>query len=211
MNDMAKVIIPKSDQWNFDDFQAGPLTFTIKAVRVKAGQEQPVEMTLEGTPKFYRPCKSMARIFVAAWGADSSKYVGRSVTLYGDPTVRWGGLEVGGIRVSHMSDIDSKITMALTATKSSRKPYTVQPLTKQTVAAQMPETATTGAGHGQPESSASAADPTDDAELLKEVGRRCDEGKFDLAYDLARAIKDEKKLAKVNARIKSLQEEQSNG
>jgi hypothetical protein len=35
-----------------------------------------------------------------------------------------------------MSDIDSKITMALTATKSSRKPYTVQPLTKHPAAAQ---------------------------------------------------------------------------
>ncbi|WP_230683990.1 hypothetical protein, partial [Streptococcus pneumoniae] len=35
---------------------------------------------------------------------------------------------VGGIRISHMTDIDSAMTMALTATKGSRKPFTVKPL-----------------------------------------------------------------------------------
>jgi len=65
---------------------------------------------------------------VTAWGADSKKYIGRSMTLYRDPSVKWGGMEVGGIRISHMSDIDSAITLALTMTKSNRKPYTVKPL-----------------------------------------------------------------------------------
>ena len=127
-NDMRGVIVPKSDQWNFDDFQAGPMTFTVTGVKVKAGQEQPVEMSLEGTQKFFRPCKSMARVLVAAWGADSSKYVGRSMTLYGDPKVKWGGMEVGGIRISHMSHIDESMTMALTVTRANKKPYTVKPL-----------------------------------------------------------------------------------
>jgi len=128
MSDMAAVIVPRSDQWNYDDFLAGPITFKIKGVSVKAGQEQPVQMSVEGSDKFYRPCKSMARIFVAAWGPDSSKYAGRSITLYGDRSVKWGGAEVGGIRISHMSDIASPLTMALTMTKGSRKPYKVQPL-----------------------------------------------------------------------------------
>jgi len=128
MNDMADVIIPKSDQWNYDDFQAGALTFKITGVKVSRGAEQPVNMSLEGTEKFYRPCKSMARVLVAAWGADSLQYVGKSITLYGDPKVRWGGMEVGGIRISHMSDIPEAMTLALTATKASRKPYTVRPL-----------------------------------------------------------------------------------
>lgn len=128
MNDMVKVTEPKSDQWNFDDFQAGPRTFVISGVRVRAGQEQPVEISLEGTEKFYRPCKSMSRCLVAVWGPDSSKYTGRSLTLYGDPTIKWGGLAVGGIRISHMSHLDSPLTMALTATKGSRKPYTVKVL-----------------------------------------------------------------------------------
>lgn len=128
MNDMVAVTAPKSDQWNFDDFQAEVRTFKITGVKVRPGTEQPVDVLLEGTEKFYRPCKSMMRCMVAVWGADSSKYVGKSFTLYGDPKVRWGGMEVGGLRISHMSDLSEPLTMALTATKGSRKPFTVRPL-----------------------------------------------------------------------------------
>jgi hypothetical protein len=128
MNDMSQVIIPKSDQWNADDFLAGPMTFTIREVRITPGSEQPVNILLEGTDKFYRPCKSMSRVLVGAWGADAKAYVGRSLTLYRDPEVKWGGLAVGGIRISHMSHLDGAKTMVLTATKGSRKPFKVMPL-----------------------------------------------------------------------------------
>ena len=70
----------------------------------------------------------MCRALVAAWGADSAQYVGRSLTLYCDPSVKWGGMAVGGIRISHMSHIPEAITMALTVTKGSKKPFTVKPL-----------------------------------------------------------------------------------
>jgi hypothetical protein len=50
------------------------------------------------------------------------------MTLYRDPTVKFGGFETGGIRISHLSHIDKPTTMALTATRASRKPFTVQPL-----------------------------------------------------------------------------------
>lgn len=128
MNDMTAAIVPRSDQWNYDDFMAGPITFKITGVKVKSGAEQPVEISLEGTEKFYRPCKSMARVLVAVWGPDSSQYIGRSLTLYGDPRVKWGGMEVGGIRISAMSGIESPITMALTVTRANKKPFTVTPL-----------------------------------------------------------------------------------
>ena len=125
---MADVIVPKSDQWNADDFIAGPLTFTIREVQLRGGQEQPVNILLDGTDKAYRPCKSMSRVLVHAWGPDAKAYVGRSLTLYRDPTVKWGGLEVGGIRISHMSNIDGKMQMQLTATRGQRKPHVVLPL-----------------------------------------------------------------------------------
>lgn len=131
MNDMSQVIVAKSDQINADTLLAGDMTVTIKDVHIRGGQEQPVSIELVETPLFYRPCKSMSRILVAAWGPDAKVYVGRSLRLYRDPTVKWGGLEVGGIRISHMSHIDKAMTMALTATKGSRKPYTVQPLTAE--------------------------------------------------------------------------------
>ena len=130
MDDMAQVITPKSDQINADDLLAGPMTITISAVKVAPGTEQPVSIFFDGSEKAYRPCKSMARCMVSAWGPNSSLYVGRSLTLYCDPKVKWGGLEVGGIRISHMTDIDAPITMALTVTRANKKPFTIRPLVK---------------------------------------------------------------------------------
>ena len=128
MNDMSAVIVPKSDQWNADDLLAGPRTITVERVSIKPGAEQPVSIHIVGEDKVYRPCKSMSRVLVSQWGPDANQYVGKSMTLFCDPKVQWGGLAVGGIRISHMSHIEKPATMALTATKGSRKPFTVQPL-----------------------------------------------------------------------------------
>jgi hypothetical protein len=128
MNDMSSVIVPKSDQINADDLIGGDMTITINDVKINGGQEQPVSIYFDGSSKAFRPCKSMSRVLVAAWGPDAKEYVGRSLQLYRDPTVKWGGMEVGGIRIRAMSHIDNAMTMALTATKGSRKPYTVRPL-----------------------------------------------------------------------------------
>lgn len=128
MNDMSAVIIPRSDQYNAEDFISGPRTFVIEDVSIKPGTEQPVSIKLKGESRVWRPCKSMSRCLVAAWGKDAKVYVGRSLTLYGDPTVKWGGLEVGGIRISHLSHIDKAMVLALTVTKGSKKPFTVRVL-----------------------------------------------------------------------------------
>lgn len=129
MTDISTTTTPKSDQLNFDDFIGdAPITVKITKVSVVAG-EQPVIINYEGDNGHpYKPGKSMRRVLVHVWGKDGNAYVGRSMTLYGDPSVRFGGAEVGGIRISHMSHIDSPVTMALTATRASRKPFTVKPL-----------------------------------------------------------------------------------
>lgn len=128
-SNMAPVIIPKSDQQNADDFLAGPRTITVTSVTIRPGTEQPVSIHFEGDDnKPYKPCKGMCRVLVALWGPDAKEYAGRSMTLYRDPKVKWAGLEVGGIRISHMSHIERDHVMALTESKQSRKPYTVKPL-----------------------------------------------------------------------------------
>lgn len=129
MNSMLATIVPKSDQLNADDLMAGQ-TKTIKVTKVTiASGDQPVSLSFEGDGgKPYKPGKSMRRVLVHVWGADANAYIGRSMTLYRDDKVMFGGVNVGGIRISHMSDISGAITMALTATKASRKPFTVQPL-----------------------------------------------------------------------------------
>lgn len=143
MNDMSSVIVPKSDQINAEDFIAGPRTFTIEGVAISPGTEQPVSIKLAGEQRVFRPCKSMSRVLVGGWGPDASVYVGRSLTLYRDPKVKWGGLEVGGIRISHMSHIERDMVMSLTATKGKRAPHQVKVLE----------------GRGQQQSAPAEADP----------------------------------------------------
>lgn len=128
MTDLSQTIAPKSDQINADDLIAGPRTITISRVTADpASPEQPVAIFFEGdNGKPYKPCKSMRRVMVTAWGADGSQYPGRSMTLYRDPSVQFGGMQVGGIRISHMSHIDRDLTMALTVTKARRAGFTVK-------------------------------------------------------------------------------------
>lgn len=129
VSDMSQVIIPKADQISADDLLAGPITIRIASVSIRPGTEQPVSIHFEGDGgRPWKPCKSMSRVLVAAWGADANAYTGRSVTLYRDPDVKWGGLAVGGIRVSHLSDIKGAMVLALTATKGSKKAFKVEPL-----------------------------------------------------------------------------------
>lgn len=121
MSDMTPTIVPKSNQTNADDFLTGPKTVTVSRVDVRPGQEQPVSIHYDGdNGKPYKPCKSMCRVIVQAWGADSANYPGKSMTLYRDPKVTWGGMEVGGIRISHMSHIPRPLSLALAASNKKR-------------------------------------------------------------------------------------------
>lgn len=129
MTDMTAAIQPKADELAADHLLSGPMTITITSVEVKPGTERPVTIWYEndgGLP--FRPCKSVSRIFVAAWGPDASKYAGKRATLYRDSSVKWGGMEVGGIRISHMSDIARDLVLALTATKGKKALTTVKPM-----------------------------------------------------------------------------------
>ena len=126
--DLTESIAPKSDQLNAEDLLTGPRTVTVEKV-TKGSLEQPVNIHLVGLPgRPFKPSKTVRRILVAAWGADASTYTGRRMTLFRDPAVRFGGQDVGGIRVSHLSHINKRLTLALTVTRGKRAPYVVEPL-----------------------------------------------------------------------------------
>ena len=128
MTDLTTTIAPKSDQLNADDLIAGPRTIKVTGVRL-LGEEQPVAIEYEGGQgRPYKPCKSMRRVMVQLWGGDGREYLGRSMTIYRDPEVAFGGSQVGGIRISHMSNIDGEKKLSLTASRGHRKPYIVRPL-----------------------------------------------------------------------------------
>lgn len=134
MSDMAAIIQPKSDQLNADSLLDGPKTIKITKVTVTPSVEQPCTVHYEGEDgRPYKPCKSMARVMVLVWGGDSKAYVGKSMTLYHDPEVKWGGMKVGGIRISHMSDMKSNAPLMLTVTRGKKAPYSVKPLAADVV------------------------------------------------------------------------------
>ncbi|KAB7782410.1 hypothetical protein [Methylorubrum populi] len=129
MSDLSKTIVPRSDQLNADDLITGPRTIRITEVVVKPGQEQPASIFFEGdNDKPYKPGLSMRRVIVRAWGLNHGTFAGRRMTLYRDDTVKFGGVAVGGIRISHMSDIEESITLPLSENRKTRKPFTVRPL-----------------------------------------------------------------------------------
>jgi hypothetical protein len=126
--DLTESIAPKSDQLNAEDLLTGPRTFTVAEVK-RGSAEQPVDIHLAEFPgRPFKPSKTVRRILVSAWGPDAATYAGRRMTLYRDPAVRFGGMDVGGIRVSHLSHIDKPMTLVLAVSKGKRAPYVVKPL-----------------------------------------------------------------------------------
>lgn len=123
---LRDTIIPKSDQLNFDDLVAGTLTVKVSGLAMGTA-EQPVIVKIEGHRDF-KPCKSMRRVLIACWGDQGKDWIGKSMTLYGDPSVHFGGVAIGGIRISHLEGIDKPITIKLTTTRGKRSDYIVNPL-----------------------------------------------------------------------------------
>jgi hypothetical protein len=130
--DISDTIAPNSDQLAAVDLLPGARTFSIEGVS-KGNAEQPVQIHLREFPRPWRPGKSMRRVLVAVWGKDASTYAGKSLTLYCDETVRFGGQAVGGVRISHMSGIDKPRDVPLIVSRGKSAIFTVRPLTEPSV------------------------------------------------------------------------------
>ena len=128
MNDVSNLrdtIIPKSDQLNADDLIAGSMTITVSGVS-RGNPENPLVINFQndnGRP--FKPCKTVRKLLVFAWGEDGNQWVGRGMVLYCDPSVKWAGKAVGGIRVSHLSHIPKPLEVNLTATRGKKSLYKI--------------------------------------------------------------------------------------
>jgi hypothetical protein len=125
--DVSDTCKARSDQLNADDLVGGPITVTITDV-ARAASDQPIAISITGGHQPFRPCKTMRRALVAAWGANAREWHGRSMTLYRDPNVKWAGDNVGGIRISHMSHITKPLELSLSESKGKKKKIVIQPL-----------------------------------------------------------------------------------
>ncbi|RKQ38356.1 hypothetical protein [Enterobacter sp. R1(2018)] len=126
--DLSSTVVPRSDQINFEDVQSVSITAAIKSVRA-GSKDQPVFIDLEGYDgRPYKPSKSMRRVLCGGWGTDGHSWVGRSLTLVGDPSVKFGGVAVGGIKVKAMSHIEADFSLMLTVSRGKRVEHRVEKL-----------------------------------------------------------------------------------
>jgi hypothetical protein len=138
--DLSNTIQPKSDQLDAVDLLTGDRTFTIERVS-RNNDEQPINIHFAEFPRPWRPGLSMRRVLVSCWGKDAATYVGRRVTLYCDPDVKFGGAAVGGTRIRALSHMDKPKAVPLLVTRGKSAIFTVQPLTDGPTPTEPPVTA----------------------------------------------------------------------
>lgn len=126
-NDLSSTIVAKSDQMNADEL-IEPITITITDVNKVSAKDQPIHIHSVGNQPF-KPCLTMRRMLIAAWGKYKEDWIGKSMVLYCDPEVMWAGKAQGGIRISHVSGIDQPISKMLSVTRGRKGMFTLLPLT----------------------------------------------------------------------------------
>ena len=96
--ELVAAVQAKSDQIDADDLIGGiTLDVTIKAVQRGPSAEQPLQLVLEETPKFYRPSKTYRRALIGCFGDEPANWVGKRLRLVRNPDTMFGGVKVGGI------------------------------------------------------------------------------------------------------------------
>ena len=129
VENLRDTIAPKSDQLNADDLFATTKIIKVTAVKRGSSADQPVSIEYEGmTGNPFKPCKSMRRVLIAAWGENGHGWVGRSMNLFCDPEVKFGGVKIGGIRISHLSDIDKDLKVLISTARGKRSEYGISKL-----------------------------------------------------------------------------------
>ncbi len=121
IENLRDTITPKGDQLNSDDLIGTTKVIRVTSVKRNNSKDQPISIEysgMDGRP--FKPCKSMRRVLIAAWSDDGRQWIGKSMKLYSDPSVKFGGVQVGGIRISQLSHMEKEMKIMLTASKGKR-------------------------------------------------------------------------------------------
>lgn len=125
MIDVRLAAVAKTDQINADDLVSGPLTITVAGVAIHPGEKQKCSIRTVETPgRVYRPCLTMTRVLIAAWGIDGSVWIGRRIRIYRDESVYFAD-QPGGIRMSHLSDHPAKAVYWFQESRGKRRSWTI--------------------------------------------------------------------------------------
>lgn len=128
ISNMSAAFLPKSDQLNSDQLTGSSITIKISAVstEVSDGKVRAVLNYENDQGRPYKPCLGMGRVILEAWGNNGNDWIGRSMTLYRDPTIMFGKDQVGGIRISHMSHIKGNFTAFVTVKRGRKTAYPIK-------------------------------------------------------------------------------------
>ena len=131
---LSETVKAKTDQLNADDMiGVPPITVTLVDMVVdQSKNEQPWIMKIDGGWKPYKPGLSMRRVLLEAWkddGQQGKTWIGRRMTLFRDPDIVFAGLKVGGVRISHLSDLEApELAVAITVRKGVKNVWTIKRL-----------------------------------------------------------------------------------
>ena len=132
MANVSQAMQAKSDQLNAVDIMGSEPVITVRDVQVRGGV-QPVWVFFHGdNNRPWKPSKGMIRILAAGWSNESDNWIGKSVQIYMEQSVKYAGQEVGGIRIRAMSDIPQKgIIATIALNKQKREPCKISHLSME--------------------------------------------------------------------------------
>ena len=111
---------------------------TIKAVQRGPSNEQPLQLVLEETEKFYRPSKTYRRALIGCFGDEPSNWIGKRLRLVRNPDTMFGGVKVGGVEVSHAS-IEAPMVFMLQAKRGKKSAVSIDVIPAPQKPTPMPE------------------------------------------------------------------------
>jgi hypothetical protein len=133
-----KTLLPNVDHLTYKHVKMhGTITATVARAYLTGKKEQPLRIDfepnplcvdLDNKPLHYLPCKGMRIVMAEAWGTELSAFTGKSMELFGNPDVMYGGKKVGGIQISKLSHISKPLAVELTVSRGKKKPFPVSPL-----------------------------------------------------------------------------------
>jgi hypothetical protein len=69
-------------------------------------------------------CKTTGHCMAKMFGEDDDAWIGKRITIYGDPSIQFGGEQVGGIRIAGSPDLKEAMTVRIKFPK--KKPFEVK-------------------------------------------------------------------------------------
>ena len=134
--EIQKSLLPKVDHLTYEHVRQEPIIARVaKVCKGPDKKERPVRIDFEpnplcldpdGKPLHYLPCKGMRIVLVEAWGLDGRvDWIGKSMELFGNPDVMYGGKKEGGIQIAKLSHIEKPLTVMLTVSRGKKESFHV--------------------------------------------------------------------------------------